>query len=273
MDRLRTSPASCRSACVLRPGLLPLEVMREMSAFLFYRQPVPLNRQAHARAKVRPVAGDYSFSHGVNSVPLAGREFVEASKEYPIVFSETGDQDVVPVVLLGVRSGKNLQLDGKSGWRSRYIPAFVRCYPFVLSSDRGNSGETLTLCVDESYPGFNGEEGEILFDGTGEYSPFLLNAVTFLRDCHAHFRITESFTAKLVQLSLLVPYAAKFDLAAGKSFTLGSFRIVDEKKLRELDGEAVVELFRAGWLAWIYFHLASLANLGPLLDLAAAETD
>ena len=244
-----------------------------MPELLFYNKPVPLNRQSHANARVRPVAGNYSFAAAINSVPLAGKEFVEACKAYPIVFSETKGKDILPVALLGIRNGQNLYLDGRGDWSARYIPAFIRRYPFILASDRKNGAENLTVCVDASYPGFDSGNGEVLFDENGEYAPFLRNTISFLQDCHHHFRITETFSEKLVQTGLLTPYSAKFDLSSGKSFTLGRFLIVDEKKLLQLGEEPVLELFRSGQLAWIYFHLASLANLGPLVDLAAERSN
>jgi hypothetical protein len=244
-----------------------------MPELLFYSKTVPLNRRTHARARLQPVIRDYSFAATVNSVPLAGKEFVEAVKEYPILFSETKAGDVVPVALLGIRSGQNLYLDRGNGWGSRYIPAFVRRYPFILASDHKDGAENLTLCVDASYPGFDAGEGEMLFDGQGEYTSFLRGTISFLQECHHHFRITETFAAKLARLSLLTPYAARFDLATGQSFTLDRFSIVDEKKLLQLDGAIALELFRDGHLAWIYFHLASLTNLGPLLDRAAEQAN
>jgi hypothetical protein len=243
-----------------------------MPELLFYSKTVPLNRQSHARARLLPVAGDYSFAATVNSVPLAGKEFVAACKEYPILFSETQGGEIVPVALLGIRSGQNLYLDRRNGWGSRYIPAFVRRYPFILASDTKDGAENLTLCVDVSYPGFNGAEGEMLFDGKGEYTPFLRSTISFLQECHHHFHSTETFAERLGRLSLLTPYSARFDLASGESFTLGRFLIVDEKKLLQLDGGTLLELCRSGQLAWIYFHLASLANLGPLIDLAAERS-
>ena len=242
-----------------------------MPELLFYNKPVPLNRQSHANARVLPAAADYSFAAAINSVPLAGKEFVEACKEYPIVFSETRGKEIVPVALLGIRSGENLYLDGRGNWSARYIPAFIRRYPFILASDRKNGAENLTVCVDASYPGFDSGNGEVLFDENGEYALFLRNTISFLQDCHHHFRITETFSKKLVQTGLLTPYSAKFDLSSGKSFTLGRFLIVDEKKLLQLGEKTVLELFYSGHLALIYFHLASLANLGPLIDLAAEK--
>ena len=102
------------------------------------------------------------FAGETNSVILAGVEFSEAAKEYPIVFTQAGDK-VVPVAMLGLRNEENLFVDDKGGWDGRYIPSFVRRYPFVLA-ETGETGQQ-AVCIDDAYEGFNDDEGEPLFAG------------------------------------------------------------------------------------------------------------
>jgi hypothetical protein len=112
---------------------------------LLYERAVPVNPKHHRDLSVKSGA-DYGFAREVNSVPLMAAEFEPASSEYAIVFAGQ-DKDVMPVALLGVRDQENLYIDDKGTWNAKYVPAFVRRYPFVFSSD--NSGQTFTLCVDE----------------------------------------------------------------------------------------------------------------------------
>jgi len=61
--------------------------------------------------------------------------------------------------------------------------------------------------------------------------------------------------------------------AAGETFSLDGFFVVDEQKLRELKGKALQELAKSGDLGWIYAHLLSLGNvelLSRALDKQAA---
>ena len=124
---------------------------------LFYAQPTVVSQSQHAKASV-DVARDYSFASSTNTVPLTAVEFPNAAAEYAIVFAGTEDA-VMPAVVLGLRQQENLHVDEGGAWRGRYVPAFVRRYPFVFSS--GDDGKTFTLCIDEGYPGFNK-------DGRGE---------------------------------------------------------------------------------------------------------
>ena len=86
--------------------------------------------------------------------------------DYPIVFA--GDEkSVIPVILLGMRNDENAFVGPNGNWKSRYIPAFVRCYPFVLALSDDN--EQYYLCIDETFAGFNqSDEGPALNgeDGT-----------------------------------------------------------------------------------------------------------
>ncbi|AWK84924.1 hypothetical protein DEW08_00885 [Azospirillum thermophilum] len=59
-----------------------------MPISMFYERPAALNREQHATIKLKPNGMDFSFAAGVNSVPLAGVEFVEAARSYPIFFVE-----------------------------------------------------------------------------------------------------------------------------------------------------------------------------------------
>ena len=103
-----------------------------MANLLFYEKPVPLNKNAHSGKKIRQAAHIFAFAGKTNSVVLAGVEFSEAAKEYPIVFAQS-DETVVPVAMLGLRNEENLYVDEKGDWDAGYIPAFVRRYPFVLA--------------------------------------------------------------------------------------------------------------------------------------------
>ena len=41
---------------------------------------------------------------------------------------------VMPAVILGLRNDENLYLSDKNAWQAKYLPAFIRRYPFAFSS-------------------------------------------------------------------------------------------------------------------------------------------
>jgi hypothetical protein len=236
-----------------------------MSDLVYYEKPVLLDRDKHRGRRVRGANG-FGFARNANSLYLAGVEFNEACKEYAIVFTRASGGKVVPVVMLGLRSRENLFVDAQDRWDARYIPAFVRRYPFVLAA---LPGESLAVCIDEACEGLNDSEGEALFDAQGQDTPFLRNAVDFLTQYQREYLRTEAFCQRLVQAGLLREMDARADLVDGRSFTINGLLVVDEKKLMALPDAGALALFRAGELHLVSMHLASLSNMQRLVERLA----
>jgi len=236
-----------------------------VSDAIYYEKPVLLDREKHKRLRVRP-SSSFAFARKANSVYLAATEFAEAMKEFAIVFTRAADGKPVSVAMLGLRSRENLFIDDEDKWDARYIPAFVRRYPFVLAQV---AGDQLAVCIDEAYAGFNLKEGEALFDEKGANTPFLSNAADFLERYQREFTRTELFCQRIDQAGLLREMNARADLKDGRSFTVNGLYVVDEQKLLALPDAVALSLFRAGELGLIAMHLASLTNIQRLSDRLA----
>ena len=162
-----------------------------MSALLFYDHPIALNSETHRNLKIKPSDGGFKFSGKTNSVLLAGVEFPEACKHFPIIFAKSGGDQVLPMALLGFRDMENLFVDAGGGWNGEYVPAYIRRYPFVLAT--GAADQKFTVCIDESYPGFGADEGQPLFTATGESTDYLKGVLAFLQDYQAQIERTAIF--------------------------------------------------------------------------------
>ncbi|MGV3492950.1 MAG: SapC family protein [Ramlibacter sp.] len=236
-----------------------------MSDLICYEKPVLLDREKHRRRRILPSRG-FAFARKANAIYLAAAEFAEACKEYAIVFTRGSGGRLVPVVVLGLRARENLFIDDAGAWQGRYIPAFVRRYPFVLAE---LPGQSLAVCIDEACPGVNEAEGEALFDAHGQDTPFLRGALDFLAACQREHVRTEAFCRRLEQAGLLTAMDARADLVDGRSFSLQGLLVVDEKKLLALPDAQALALFRGGELGLVTMHLLSLSNLQPLVDRLA----
>jgi hypothetical protein len=229
---------------------------------LIYETAVPVSSGRHAKAAVE-AGKDYGYTRHVNSVPLTAVEFALASAEYAVVFAVTGD-DYLPVAILGARKNENLYLAADGAWQAKYIPAFIRRYPFVFSTNPDN--ETFTLCVDEAFPGLNYlGRGQALF-ADGKPTPYVDNVLKFLQEYRAQFARTQAFCARLKQLGLLEPMQAQFTVASGEKMSLTGFMVVDRARLRTLAGEQLAELAKTDELELIYLHLQSMRNFNELKD-------
>lgn len=230
---------------------------------LFYKKVVPLNKEQHGDLCIEPMEG-YQHTRETNSLYIAAIEFPNVAREYPIVFGTGADGNIFPVVLLGLRKNENLFVNDKGEWQADYIPAYVRRYPFILASTEANGGN-FTVCIDESFPGFNtAKEGKPLFDKAGEQTDMLKQSVDFLKDYQNHVQLTTLFCDNLKKLDLLEPMQANIELKDGEKQTMGGFLGVNRERVKGLEPAKLAELVKSDQLELIYAHLSSLANLRGL---------
>ena len=232
-----------------------------MAELLFYEQITAIDKDKHRHLRIGEIR-DYAFTAKTNSIPLTSVEFFEAAREYPIVFAGPEGQPPVPVCLLGLRNEENLFVTAEGKWAAHYVPAFVRRFPFVLAP----SQEQLLVCIDSGHPAVGDANGQALFTQEGEPTPFLQNAIQFLRQFQTEAQNTHQFVQRLQDLGLLQAVSAKAELKTGGSYQLNGFQVVNEARFRALDKDTVDELFRKGWLSLIDAHLLSLGNMNRLIE-------
>jgi hypothetical protein len=230
---------------------------------LIYESAAPVSHARHGNWSVE-VGTDYSFSRNVNSVPLMAVEFASAAPEYAIVFAGTGDV-VMPAAILGMRGDENLYVTKEGGWQARYIPAFLRRYPFVFSSP--DDGKTFTLCIDEKFPGFNQEgRGQRLFDEERKPSPYVDNVLKFLQQYQVEFRRTQAFCKKLKDLNLLEPMQAQISFDSGEKMFLTGFSAVNRARLKTLPAATLADLAQTDELELVYIHMNSMRNFAGMRE-------
>ncbi|RWD68087.1 MAG: multidrug transporter [Mesorhizobium sp.] len=235
---------------------------------LFYQNATPVSAERHKDLAVK--AGvSYRFASSVNSVPLTAVEFAQAAAEYPIVFAGA-DDSVMPVVVLGAQQTENLFINDEGAWQGKYIPAFVRRYPFVFSTDK--SGKTFILHIDESFEGCNREgRGERLFDNDGQQTQYLKSVLNFLQDYQGRFQRTKEYCDRLKALDLLQPMQAQFNLNSGERRSLSGFMTVNREKLKVLPDADLLAMFRNDELECTYLHLHSLRHFGDMIERIATR--
>ena len=233
---------------------------------LFYSQATPISIQRHKDWSVE-ATGDFGFAAQTNSVPVMAIEFLKAAGDYSLVFAGDGER-IMPAAILGIHNDENLYVDENHKWTSKYIPAFVRRYPFVFSS--GDDGKTFTLCIDEDYAGVNHEgRGNRLFDDDGERTEYLNNVLNFVKEYQSEFNRTQLFCKKLIELDVLEPMQAQIKLNTGQQLSLTGFRAVSREKLNALPAETLAELAKTGVLELIYMHLFSMRNFTEMMERLA----
>lgn len=230
---------------------------------LIYDRIVPVNRQVHRDTSVRKTTS-FGFAAELNTVPIVDVEFARVALEMPIVFAKT-ESGLVPLALLGTAEKKNAFVGADQEWTARYVPAFLRRYPFVFAVEPGQ--DRMTLCMDESFEGLNTENrGERMFDADGNPTTYLDTVLRFMEDYQATFNRTQAFCDRLAQHDLLEEARIDYRLSDGTKGVVSGFLRVSGDKLRALADDVIAGMLRSGDLDLVQVHLLSLLNAEHLVS-------
>ena len=231
-----------------------------------HKKVVALDRVKHRDLKLDLAARDLRTVNTLNAFFVAGTEFSDACKDFPVVWVAAGNDDagkpqVAPIAVFGLQNGQNLCTDA-NGWRVRYVPAVLRLFPFALA----RTGPTeMVVCFDESWPGF-GTQGEALFNAQGEPSEFTLGVQKQLENFEVEVERTRLAGALLMEKGLLRDMRFDATLPDGKKLTVDGFLTVDEEKLAKLSDADLLTFQRNGLMGLIHAHQISLGNMARLVE-------
>ena len=230
---------------------------------LFYKAPIPLDGKAHKDLGLKEGFG-LKFTKDVNAVPINMIEMPQICHFYPIGFSP--DESATPVAIVGLRDNENLYLNDKDQWEEdTYIPAYIRRYPFIFSEMPEQ--DQLSLCIDLNKDIVESKGKQPFFDKEGKPTPLSQNALEFCKSYHAAAQQTVAFGQEIAKSGILVERQAEINIGEGKRINFAGFRIIDEKKLAELDEKIFLDWRKKGYLPFLYAHLFSGAQWQKLTRL------
>jgi hypothetical protein len=226
-----------------------------------YAQVEVLNAARHADLRLVQ-AKDVMFAAGLNSIRLAGIELPQAATCYPVVFAETGG-DWAAYAVTGHSNGKNEFVADDGQWRAgNYVPAFVRRYPFILSTN--SQDESLSLAADLSSAMLSVVEGQPLYE-EGKPSKTALAILKFCTSYHDQIRVSGRLFRQIADTGILQSRRAEVTLADGERRVIEGFHTVDESRLNALKDNDFLELRKSGALNLIYCHLWSMRSWKQIL--------
>jgi len=234
--------------------------------FLFER-PEMMNKEQHGTLGVSRPEKPYNFCANVRAIPVTISEIPAAMKDYPIVFMSK--ENPIPLAVVGVGSETNLFVDDNGEWEeNRYIPGYVRRYPFGVASEAG--GDRMAIIIDAAFEGF-GPGGETpLFEADGEPSENTRMAIEFCKTFERDRLMSEEFAKRLQPYDIIQGQTAQYT-ASGQSEpqAFAQYFGVDEQKFSALTDEKFLELRTSGMLAIFYAMMMSLGNWRVLLQRRA----
>lgn len=236
-----------------------------------YKEIVPFNRAQKVRL-LRP--GEVpAFARGLNAIPVSYSEFGMVAREYPIVFTGTGDgKAFAPVAVLGMTPGENLYDAGGSWAPKVYVPAYVRRFPFCMTTVTIDQvvQQNRLVCVEKSH--VDDKDGESMFDDKGQPGEKWKAIESLLTEYEVDLERSREMCGILADYGLLEPFTmqAKFN-NGGEPLAMTGMHRVAESKIEHLNSAQLKNLVKKGILARVYAHLLSMDNFARLLDRKAAK--
>ena len=236
---------------------------------------VLLNNLVHKNLRI---IRENTLKYGDNEISTVTfpQEFRTVQNEYPIFFQKNPENGkFIPMALFGLRQNENLFLSGGS-WDAHYIPVSVKRRPFLIGiqppkPDQDSSQPSRMVYVDMDSPRISETQGEPVFLPHGGYTPYLESIVDVLEYIQYGTELNESFVDTLLQYELLEVVTLEITLKNGSHNNLTGLYTINEEKLSALDGNAVAELHRTGYLEFIYMVLASHSNVVKLIARLEAQ--
>ncbi|HLL30621.1 MAG TPA: SapC family protein, partial [Allosphingosinicella sp.] len=222
----------------------------------------PLSSSVHSGYHSRS-SDPAPFLTSNHAVPITIDEFVAVQRHFPIVFSV--GENPVPLALMGLNEGVNVHVDDEGKILGEiYIPAYVRRYPFMLARLQPDAQE-LSLCFDPT-SGLVGDfsEGDALFDD-GKPSETTNNILKFCEEFELSAQRTVSFMKEMKDGDLLMDGEVAIQPAGTEQpFVYRGFQMVNEDKLRGLEGDELKRMNQNGMLPLVLAHLFSLSLIREL---------
>jgi hypothetical protein len=219
------------------------------------------------------IASHYSAAFGddVMCCLTVPAEFRQVQNEYPIVFRMNPQRDSFSAfALFGFENGENLFLDDDR-WNARYRPLAIDIQPFLIGQPGGGQGDK-QVHIDMASARIAKTEGTRVFDEQGRPTPYLETIAEKLGELDEGYQASQDFFTVLMRYNLLEPLALDITLKTGSTHRFVGFHVINEDHLRSLDSEAIADLHDKDYLMPIYMALASLSNIGSLVDRKNART-
>jgi hypothetical protein len=228
-----------------------------------YQDIKPLHPTNHGDLKLRPLA-NVNFAKTAHAVPVVGPEFSDVARDFVIAFVPLGEgKGYGAMAALGLRTNENLFINAEGQWDARYMPIFLRRYPFLTSEL--DTGEAI-ICIDETAAReLHGEDGMPLFEN-GEPTESTKTMANTLFRVREDARRDQVWIKELADADLFRSVSASAELPSGEKVAMDGMWVVDEEKLRAIPDAKAAEWVKNGVMSLIYAHLLSLRNLGDLAN-------
>ncbi len=229
-----------------------------------------LNNKSHQDIKVQ-TKHSALLGDAIASSLTFPTEFGDVHSEYPILFRkdpQTGE--FCSIAVFGFEQGENLFLQHEK-WLANYVPAAVKKGPFLIGfqnqTAQGGKAEEAVINIDMDNPRVSKNDGEAIFHIDGSPTTYTEEMNSLLHTINQGIEFSKAMFAALNEYELIEPVTVDIELNNGQKLQLQDNYTIHEEKLANLDGKALENLNKAGFLQAAFLVVASLRNIKKLVEL------
>ena len=224
-----------------------------------------LDKEKHRNLRIKTGHGA-ALGDAVMYVMTYPMEFRDIQGCYPILFTKDPNTGgFFAAALLGFEPDQNLFLQN-DGWDASYVPALARRQPFLIATGKEGDNDKPMVSLDLDHPRVSRDEGEALFDDSGQPTEFLNQNVALLDKLHRGLQHGRGFIDTLLQHELLEQITLDIAFGDGSKKTIDSFYTIAEERLYQLKGDSLESLNQSGYLQPVFMAVASLSRLRDIIE-------
>ena len=230
-----------------------------------------LTSEKHGDLRVIP-SSRLQIAQAQHVINVKANEVALSASTFPVFITRNPSNGRLALTaVLSFEEGKNLFTRG-GGWSAIFEPVVLRTYPlFLMATDSNEKG--YCVGIDEASNAFSREDGERLFDDSGQPSHYHDRVFRMLEAGIADEEQTNLFLHKVDELGLIKPVDLLVTYASGEAKTIQGLITVDEDRLKTLSAEQVAELNSSGYLFTLHALLMSLSQLNRLIRLNNSDEE
>jgi putative transposase len=225
---------------------------------------VVLDKEKHKDLKITPLE-NLNFAKNLKFIPVLANETAIIAEMFPVVFTADDTPVLVALTSLG---GLNLAINAEGKYISRYVPAFLRKYPFALVNNKEDNDQKIIL-IDEEAANVSKTKGKQLFTKNGDQSEMLKNAINFLTDFEKQNLNTLAIVKTIKDSGILEDREISVGEGDEKKVLVNGFQVVNREKLNNLNDETLAVWVRKGIISFIDSHINSLSKIEVLFKMAS----
>ena len=167
------------------------------------------------------------------------------------------------VALVGLERDKSYYVDVKGRWIGEYVPATLRCYPFIFT-DHHEKEDLKVICIDQECL-TDDVEAPKLFKEDGDQEDLFSEMFNFLVRCNQDRDVTQAAVNALTKADIFEAWPINVQKGGEDKVIAieGLFRI-NEAKLNSLQKEEFSSLRESGAITLAYAQIFSMPQLKQL---------